>query len=265
MAGGMSIDIGGLGMDHADVVAFQRSLAELRRKSGGSMKVAIRRGTIALIKSLRDKKEGTKESPKVVPRGNVRLGESDPKYITVENTERRRVVIRKFNRARQLKNNVFFIPLRTKRKASRKNLGLMGKQTVYTSTEDKTAMLREARQKHGQIYNTGLARATWGWFMHALFDKVDGYADGSGGETGSRRVRIQRGRMVDGAISEKREQMEGGSISLEAPVKYSVDIVNKLSYIRAALHPGALERALRKANNFIRGQLAHWDRIHGEN
>lgn len=257
---GMRLDIGGLGLDHEDVKALQDTIVRMHRQTGMAMKVAIRRATVALIKSLREKKDGTRESPKIVPRGNVTLSDENPKYITVGGQERRRVEVRKFGRSGGMKTHTFFVDKKTKTRMRRRN-GVR----VATTMLDKSGVLREARAKYGHIYNSGLARATWGWFMHALFGKVSGYADGGGGANGSRRVRIQRGRMVDGAVTERRGHSADGSISLDSPIVYTVDIVNRLSYIRKAMREGAIERALRKANNFLRGQLAHWDRIHGVN
>lgn len=209
----------------ADVKAFTDALDRYGKETKRDMRGAVRSATLDLLRSLRAR---TRRAPKVVPRGDVRWGESDPKYITgtrpgTKGVEFRRVVVSRWAHGKR-KQEVHWQPRIVKRRMMRGNV-----RTV----ESRAEMLREARQTFGRIRQWGLAEKSWGWFMRALFQRSV--------QDENPQARIRSG-MVDKAMVER-----DGSVS--------ITIVNKLDYIRKALKPGALSSSLRAAANSINKKI----------
>ena len=217
------------------IADFVKALARYQRETQRDMRGALRSVTIDLCRSLRAR---TRRAPKVVPREDVRWGESAPRYVTGKDMQVfRRVVVTRWQHGKKVQK-VHWQPVQLKRR-SRKN----GTVSISEATP---AMLREARAHYGKVRQWGLAKKSWGWFMHSLFGKS--VQD----ENPAAKV---DGRMVDGGITEKREPLPDGTIDLQAPIRCEVDLVNRLDYIRPALLPGALAQAVQAATNSINKKI----------
>lgn len=125
------------------VSKFMKACDGYREKLGNSQAVAIRRGTIALIKSLRARTAKAKQM--VPPRDVVKYEGNGPKYITPKGRKqtsvRRWTVIRKRGTPQEYNRAVA------------------------------TASKVEARRLRGTIEQRGLAKQSWGWFMSLLFGR----------------------------------------------------------------------------------------------
>lgn len=104
---------------------------------------------------------------------------------------------------------------------------------TFAVTESKAKMLRDARERYGGIRQWGLAKKSWGWFMHALFQK-------------SVQDENPNARLKSGTVEKELVEREG---------EISITIANRLDYIRKALHPGALSASLRAAANTINKKI----------
>ena len=143
---------------------FTRAFTRYRDELGNSQIVAVRRGTIALIKGLRAR---TAKAKQFVPLGDVMKYEGEgPKYITPkgknQKSVRRWTVIRKRGTPQEYKRAVT---------AERRS---------------------DARKQRGEIELRGLARQSWGWFMALLFNKQPP------GDVGINKMRKVDRRLVDG-------------------------------------------------------------------
>jgi len=224
------------------VADFVKALSRYQKETQRDMRGALRSATIDLVKSLRAR---TRKAPKVVPREDVRWGESDPKYITGKDGRQfRRVVVSRWFGGKK-KQSVHWQPVQRK---FRTKMGMRNGnwQGIVKASEATPAMLREARQNFGKVRQWGLARKSWGWFMHSLFGKST--------QDENPQAHID-GRMVDGGITETRQPLPDGTIDLQAPVKCEIDIVNRLGYIRSAMHPGALAQSVQAATNAINKKI----------
>lgn len=223
-------------IDQADINALMKAIGELRAHLGTSTRVAMRRATIDLIKSLRARSGGTRVSKKQVALGDIEKSNDKPKYITKQDgTVLRRFDVRRWGYGKSYKAKAFIPVMKRAR-------GKSGKMVM-----DVSRMRREARARVGQIRNWGLARKSWGWFMKTLFNRSS-----NGGDNPN--VQIDR-RMVAGGITEKRKPLSDGTISLATPIYICIEIVNKLEYIRKAIWPGAVPRAVEKAKNSILAKI----------
>ena len=223
------------------VADFVKALSRYQKETQRDMREALRSATIDLVKSLRAR---TRKAPKLVPRDDVRWGESDPRYITGTKEKgklfRRVVVSRWFGGKRS--QQVHWQLVRTKYRSRRMKRGGVSESW----SEATPAMLREARQRFGNVRQWGLAKKSWGWFMKSLFGKST--------QDENPAAVVDR-RMVDGGITEAREQLPDGSIDLQAPIRCEITIINRLDYIRKALHPGALANAVQAATNSINKKI----------
>lgn len=211
-----------------DLANFTKALLRYKTETQRDMRDALRSATVDLIKSLRAR---TRKAPKMVPLSAFRLAQSDPKYLSKTNYGLiRRVVCKRFA---PKKSFVAWVPVHTVYKRRKlKNGGI----SESWRQESDAQILRHARQEHGNIWNWGLAKKSWGWFMWRLFNLGRGGFDNP-------RVRITH-RHVEGNINERRN-----------PFKYDVTIVNRIRYIRKALAPGALAMAVQKATNSINAKI----------
>lgn len=189
------------------VLSFARAMGLYQKRLGNSQAVAVRRGTISLVKSLRNR---TKQSKKMVPAYNVIRSEYPP-YLTPKGKNQKRAKAWKVLRHGTNGARWYVHPAKTK---------------------------GEARKKYGTYSRWGLAKQSWGWFMHSLFNRSD--------EVKNPKAKVDS-RMVE--ASPLREIVTGGNPRVE------LTIVNKLDYIRAALQPGALEQSMHHATKFMYGQL----------
>lgn len=219
-----------------DVEALMKAIGELRAHLGTSTRVAMRRATIDLIKSLRARSGGTRVSKKQVALGDIEKSEQKPKYITKpDGTMLRRFDVQRWSNGKSYKAKAY-IPVMQRAR------GKSGKMVM-----DVSRMRREARARVGQIRNWGLARKSWGWFMKTLFNRSS-----SGGDNPAAQI---DSRMVAGGITERRKPLSDGTISLATPIYICIEIVNKLEYIRKAIWPGAVPRAVEKAKNSILAKI----------
>lgn len=225
--------------DERDIADFVEAISRYQRETQRDMRGALRSATIDLVKSLRAQ---TFKAPKVVPREDVRWGESDPKYITAKDGRQfRRVVIKRWAHG-TCRDLVHWQLVRMKYRSRRTKRG-----GISESWSEATApMLRDARQRFGGIRQWGLAKQSWGWFMKSLF--------GSASQDANPNAKVDR-RMVSGGIHEFHDVLPDGSVDRQAPVRCEIDIVNSLDYIRKALHPGALALAMQKATRSINEKI----------
>lgn len=219
-----------------------KALSRYQRETQRDMRGALRSATIDLVKSLRAR---TRKSSKLVPRDDVRWGESDPRYITGKDGRQfRRVVVSRWSKGKRIQR-VHWQETQSRYK-TRMGMRNGNYQGVVKRTEASAAMLREARQRFGTVRMWGLAKKSWGWFMKSLFKS-------SVPEENPKAI-IKPG-MVDGGIVEKREQLPDGTIDMQSPIRCDITIVNKLEYIRKALQPGALAISVQKATNIINHKI----------
>ena len=222
-----------------DIARFIDALSGYQKQTQRDMRGALRSATIDLVKSLR---KLTRKAPKVVPREDARWGDSDPKYITAPDGRLfRRVVITRMSHGKS-RRSVHWQLVRMKYRGRRTKSGGVSESW----SEATPAMLREARQRFGGIRQWGLAKASWGWFMHALFQKSV--------QDENPNAKID-GRMVAGGMKEYREPLPNGTIDLNAPIRCEITVVNRLDYIRKALHPGALANAIQAATRSIQAKI----------
>ena len=126
----------------ATINAFARSCIRYRDELGNSQSVAIRRGTIALVKGLRAR---TIRSKKQAPTNDVQRCEK-PRYLTPKGKGQRAVPAWKVKRHG-------------------------GSDTrYYTHAAESRA---EARRRFGKYTRWGLAKHSWGWFMKTLFNRAE--------------------------------------------------------------------------------------------
>ncbi len=128
----------------ATVRDFVRACTRYRDELGNSQAVAIRRGTIALIKGLRAR---TAKAKKQAPLKDVtKYDGPGPRYITPKG----------------------------KGQKSQRRWAIRRRGGADTKTYVKPADTRaEARRKFANYTRWGLARHSWGWFMKALFKRAE--------------------------------------------------------------------------------------------
>ena len=221
------------------IADFVKALSRYQAETQRDMRGAIRSATIDLVKSLRAL---TRKAPKVVPREDVRFGESDPKYITGKDGRQfRRVVVSRWSAGKR-KQSVHWQFVQTRYRSRKTARGVS-----ESWTEAKATMLREARYRFGGIRQWGLAKKSWGWFMKSLFGKST--------QDENPKALIKPS-MVDGGIQEFRETLPDGTVDSSAPIRCDIDIVNRLGYIKKAMPPGALAVAVQKATNSINHKIS---------
>ena len=201
----------------ATIRDFARACNRYRDELGNSQAVAIRRGTIALIKSLRTR---TPKAKKQMSLQNVRRADPSITYSYYTPKGKRKSFPR-WLIVRHGGKKVYYKP--------------SGLKDFITPVKNKS----EARRRWGQHTRWGLARKSWGWFMHALFNRANP-------ESANPKAKIDS-RMVDG--HPLREVVTGPNRRVE------VLIVNKLDYMRDILPNGALEEAMRAATRSINTQI----------
>lgn len=220
------------------IADFVKALSRYQKETQRDMRGALRSAVIDLVKSLRAR---TRKAPKIVPREDVRWGESDPKYITGKDGRQfRRVVVSRWSGGAR-KQHVHWQLVQTKYRSRKTSRGVS-----ESWTEAKATMLREARQRFGGIRQWGLAKKSWGWFMKSLFGKS---------MQDENPKALVKPSMVDGGITEKREMLPDGTVDLQAPIRCDIDIVNRLEYIKKAMPPGVFAIALQKATNLINKKI----------
>lgn len=224
---------------------FKKALARYQRETQRDSRSALRSATVDLIKSLRAQ---TKQAKKLVPKKAFRFGQSDPQYLTINGQLHRRMVKKNFpssDRLRQQKDLVFFQPVRQVYKRRKlKNGGIAESWTEQSGAQ----LIREAREKWGKIWNWGLARKTWGWMMWRLFNLPDN------GKFMNPRCNVTH-KHCEAHIDETRERLPDGTITVEAPIKCDITLINRLRYIRKALPQGALAVAIEKARKSITAKI----------
>lgn len=127
------------------IADFVRACGRYKDELGNRQAVAIRRGTIALVKSLRAR---TAKSAKIAPTKDVTKydgrWEGKPNYITPKGKG-------------QKPQHRWAIHRRGGDRAR-----------TYVKPADSKA---DARRRFGKYTRWGLARKSWGWFMKALFNR----------------------------------------------------------------------------------------------
>ena len=149
----------------ATVADFMRACSRYTDELGNTQRVAIRRGTIALVKSLRAR---TAKAKKQAPVSDITR--ATPRYITPKGKH-------------QKSQPAWMI---------RRHVGDKGERH-YIHTADSRA---DARKKFAQYTRYGLAKLSWGWFMKTLFNRA------IPGESANPRAKIDS-RMAEGHILER--------------------------------------------------------------
>lgn len=164
---------------------FLKACDGYREKLGNSQAVAIRRGTIALIKSLRAR---TAKAKQQAPLKDVtRYDGPGPKYITPKGKKQKP----------------------QPRWAIRRRGGQDAKTYVKPA-----ATRAEARRKGGQYTRWGLAKHSWGWFMKALFKRAE--------QTGGNPKTKIEPRMAEGQL---REIVTGKNPRVEVLIVNKLDYI----------------------------------------
>ena len=198
---------------------FANACNRYRDELGNSQAVAIRRGVINLVQSLRRQ---TPKAKKQAPSDHIRRARPSETafYITPKGHKKkplpRWVVVRRGGKDKK----VYFKPSHPKD----------GDTPVKTKAE--------ARRKWGQYTRWGLAKKSWGWFMHSLFKR-------NNPESGNPNAKIDD-RMTEGYL---REVVTGTNPRVECL------IVNKLNYINDILPGHAVEAAMILATRSINAQI----------
>ena len=166
---------------------FLRACDRYRNELGNSQAVAVRRGTINLVKSLRAR---TAKAKKQAPLKDVqRYDGPGPKYITPKG----------------------------KGQTSQPRWSIRRRGGAEAITYVKPAKTRaEARQKYAQYTRWGLARHSWGWFMKALFNR----AEQTGGNP---KTKIDE-RMTEGYL---REVVTGANPRVEVLIVNRLDYIRE--------------------------------------
>lgn len=171
------------------VASFLKALDGYRTQLGNTQKVAVRRGTIALIRSLRAR---TPKAKKQVAASAVKqYGGNGPHWITPKGKH-------------QKSQRRFTITRRG------------GADTrVYTCPADSRA---DARKRHGQLTRWGLAKKSWGWFMQTLFNR-------SNPDAANPKAKVD-GRMVE--TSGIREIVTGHNPRVEVTITNKLDYMRSI-------------------------------------
>lgn len=128
----------------AQIDAFAKACDRYRTELGNTQVQAIRRGTIALIKSLRAR---TAKAKKQAPMSDVKKYDGPgPHYITPKGKKQKSLHRYSVRRRAEQDERFYAVP-----------------------AENKTA----ARKRSGQYTKWGLARKSWGWFMQSLFHRAN--------------------------------------------------------------------------------------------
>ena len=218
------------------IADFVKALSDYQRKTQRDMRGALRSATIDLCRSLRAR---TRKSKKFVERLEINKSDNPPKRIAKGNAGR---PLRRMAIARYAHGKLYFDHRFVYSGEARANAKGKRRFTEYSLAR----LRREAQVNYGHIRNWGLAKKSWGWFMHSLFKTATQ-------DENPKAVLTKR--MVDGGMTEKREQLPDGTIDLQAPIKCDILIVNKIEYMRKAMPAGVLAIAVQKATNSIRKKI----------
>lgn len=217
------------------IADFLKALSRYQRETQRDMRSALRSVTIDLLRSLRAR---TRKSKKFIDRMEITKSYLPPKWIRSHNGKPlRRMQLMRWSRGENWLDHHYVY-------GGEYETGPRGGKRVRPFSE--AHMRKEAQRNYGQIRNWGLAKKSWGWFMKSLFRKA---------MQDENPKAIVKPSMVDGGITETRVPLPDGTISLDAPIKCEIDIVNKLEYIRKAMPPGVFAVALQKATNLINKKI----------
>ena len=188
--------------------AFAAALQELAKSLGDACSEAPRRMAISMCKIFR---ANTRIAPKFARSSEYKIykGYAEPKYIHSKKDGRK---LRRFVIDRPPRGN-----------------------TYQVFAEDK----RDARLHHLALHHRGLARQSWGWVMHNIFN-------GAAPDTAWKRRKNDRRNPKD-ATSESMSVVRKGVTTSSGEARIS----NRLDYAAAALKISVDEVARRTANRMI--------------
>lgn len=226
------------GVSRRDLEAFSSACRRFQTELGNSQKVAVRRGVLTLIRSLRAR---TPEAPKKSRPGEyrvVRYGGTGPRYITNPRsgskathgrgnglTLHRWTLVRRVGTPEENAHDYFAY--------ARLRHNSRGK-----IVKDLAAERREIARLHTSVKHRGLAKKSWGWFMQKFFGRPAG-----NDRNPNARIRPD---MVEGFFKTRKS---GDAEAVD------VLIHNKLKYIAAAMKPGAVSEAMRVATKTINERI----------
>lgn len=166
---------------------FTRACGRYRDELGNSQAVAVRRGTIALVRGLRAR---TKKAKRQAPLKDVtKYAGEGPHYITPKGKGQKP----------------------QHRWAIRRKGGADAK--TYVKPADTRA---EARRRFAKYTRWGLARHSWGWFMKALFRRSE--------QTGGNPKTKIDSRMTEGYL---REVVTGANPRVEVLIVNKLDYIRE--------------------------------------
>lgn len=166
---------------------FEKYIDRFQEEAGMSQRAAVRRCTVALIKSLRAR---TKAAKKKRPMKSFeKYAGSGPHYITPKSGKYMGVPLHRWTMDGFKKHQP---------------------HTFIYAAESK----RDAWERHAGIKRHGLAKRSWGWFMKALFNRAEGSDYGG-------RLKIDD-RMVEGGI---REIVTGRNPRIEVLIVNKLDYI----------------------------------------
>ena len=218
--------------------AFSAACRRFHTELGNSQKVAVRRGVLTLIRSLRAR---TLEAPKKSRSREFKVERytgDGPRYVTNPRTGSKAthgrsngLVLHRWTLTRRLntpeQNTHHYFAYAHLKHNSRGKI-----------VKDFAAERREIAYYHTGIKNFGLAKKSWGWFTHEFFGR--GLDDGR-----NPKAKIRQD-MVDGHFTTRKS----GEVEM-----VDVLIYNKLKYIADAMKPGAVEEAMRTATKTINERI----------
>lgn len=146
---------------------FSRACFRFRDELGNTQAVAMRRGVIALIKSIRARTKASRKSVKLA--AFAPYDGSGPHYITPKSGQFKGLPLHRFTKQGYRKHQPY----------------------VYTYA---AASRTDAWKRHGKIVRHRLAKKSWGWFMQKLFHRA-------APSDGNPRA-VVRDDMVDGYLKE---------------------------------------------------------------
>lgn len=226
------------------VRSFEAALSRYRTELGNSAEVAVRRGCVAFLKSMRAR---TRKAPQHLASRDITPSATSPVYIHGDDGK----LLRRWDFMRYSHGSLVYVS----RFVPAHQTVARSKGGKWSVRCDVSAQRREAMAR-ANIRRWGLAKQSWGWLMHALF--------GGGEEIVNPNATVSRA-VVHGTFKKSDSWTAGTGLIPGA----KAHLENDLDYIVYAVEPGAINESLTAATNWInetiRRGLAKAELAHGVN
>ena len=219
-------------MDKTDLSRLDGLLQRVQREAPRRLATETRRAAIYLCQALRSR---TRTAPKKARPNEYRAAPSDipPRYVHSNSAHHR--LLRRWSLTRKLGTpdqytRHHFVYTNARRAKNRRMVG-----------KSQASERRELLKLHGGIRRAGLAKKSWGWIMKKIYNGA------SAADIAYRRIKGERRDprlSVNGVFSKSRT----GAFAL---------IRNALDYIRDAIRPGAVEKAVNAAARRLEYNIAN--------